>query len=83
MIKFQLKVLEKNQKDHAEIIKNSITNGWTGLFPLKDKFTRDTKYNRVVQSHREEDEDKQTKEDNNRLNILKKQAGELGSKMKI
>ena len=26
MIKFQLKVLEKNQKDHAEIIKNSITD---------------------------------------------------------
>jgi hypothetical protein len=33
----QLRMLEKNQKDHVEIIENSIQNGWTGLFPLKKK----------------------------------------------
>lgn len=34
-IKLQLKMLEKNQEDHVEIIENSIRNGWTGLFELK------------------------------------------------
>ena len=36
-IKGQLKLLEENKKDHVEIIRNSIRNGWTGLFPLKNK----------------------------------------------
>lgn len=31
----QLKLLEENKDDQKEIINNSITNGWTGLFPLK------------------------------------------------
>lgn len=34
-IKFQLKMLEEHKQDHIQIIKNSIQNGWIGLFPLK------------------------------------------------
>ena len=36
-IKSQLKLLEENKADHVEIIKISIRNSWTGLFPLKNK----------------------------------------------
>ena len=35
-IRLQLKFLEENKENHTQIIKNSIVNGWTGLFPLKD-----------------------------------------------
>jgi hypothetical protein len=35
-IKRQLALLENNKKDHKKIIIQSIRNGWTGLFPLKD-----------------------------------------------
>ena len=36
-IKRQLKLLEENKADHIEIIETSIRNGWTGLFPVKNK----------------------------------------------
>lgn len=43
--RLQLKLLEENKETHAQIIKNSITNGWTGLFPLKeDGFRKPNKY---------------------------------------
>lgn len=35
-IKLQLNLLERNKFTHAEIIKQSIQNGWTGLFKLKN-----------------------------------------------
>lgn len=34
-VKQQLRFLSQNIPDHLEIIRNSIRNGWTGLFPLK------------------------------------------------
>jgi hypothetical protein len=39
-IDLQLKELEKNKDTHREIIEQSIKNGWTGLFPLKNKDTK-------------------------------------------
>lgn len=36
-IKLQLDDLAENKSDHKQIIRNSIKNGWTGLFPLKTK----------------------------------------------
>jgi predicted transcriptional regulator len=36
-IKKQIKFLEENKADHVQIIDQSIMNGWTGLFILKDK----------------------------------------------
>lgn len=36
-IKLQLDDLAQHKADHAQMIKNSIKNGWTGLFPLKTK----------------------------------------------
>ena len=33
----QIKFLEQFKQDHEEIINQSIRNGWTGLFPLKNK----------------------------------------------
>lgn len=44
-VRLQFKLLEENKETHAQIIKNSITNGWTGLFPLKeDGFRKPNKY---------------------------------------
>jgi DNA-binding HxlR family transcriptional regulator len=37
MISKQLKFLEKHNGTHAAIIEQSIQNGWTGLFPLKEQ----------------------------------------------
>lgn len=43
--RLQLKLLEENKETHTQIIKNSITNGWTGLFPLKENgFRKPNKY---------------------------------------
>lgn len=36
-IKKQLSLLEQHQRDHVSIINQSIQNGWTGLFPLKNR----------------------------------------------
>lgn len=36
-IKKQLNFLEKNQHCHVEILEQSIKNGWTGLFEIKNK----------------------------------------------
>lgn len=38
-IKYQIKLLEKYKEDHSEMMRASITNGWTGLFPLKKNRT--------------------------------------------
>ncbi len=43
-IKQQLKFLEKNKSDHIEIINTSISNGWTGLFPIKKQYKSQTNY---------------------------------------
>lgn len=39
-IKLQVKFLEQHKAQHAEIIRKSIMNGWSGLFPLKDDDTK-------------------------------------------
>jgi len=36
-IKKQLTFLEKHKENHIDIINRSITNGWIGLFPLKEE----------------------------------------------
>ncbi len=74
-MKLQLKFLEENKEDHAEIIRNSITNGWTGLFPLKD-----TKQVRQPKRYTEPD---MSKEDNERRRVLDGQVESLATKMKI
>ncbi len=38
----QLKLLEDNKTDHKEILERSITNGWTGLFPLNGNSNRNS-----------------------------------------
>jgi Fe2+ transport system protein B len=38
-IKLQLKELEKDKPNHAQIIEQSIKNGWLGIFPLKKDLT--------------------------------------------
>ncbi len=76
-IKLQLKFLEENQKDHAQIIKNSITNGWTGLFALKDE----SKGNKRTPPRLTEPNT--SKEDNDRRNFLDKQSRDLASNMSV
>ena len=76
IIKFQLSVLDKNKEDHAQIIKNSITNGWTGLFPLKkDQFIKKIPPRFIEPST--------SKEDNDRRNELLKQSEGLANKFKV
>lgn len=43
-VRQQLRFLEENKSDHTEIIRKSITNGWTGLFPLKEGQRKPNKY---------------------------------------
>lgn len=43
-VKLQLKILEENKDDHVQMIKNSITNGWQGFFPLKKEGRKPNKY---------------------------------------
>ena len=75
IIKFQLNVLEKNQQDHTQIIKNSITNGWTGLFELKGENKKQTPPRYIEPSL--------SKEDNDRRNFLNKQSAGLANKFKV
>lgn len=42
-IKKQIKFLELHKEDHVEIIIRSITNGWTGLFPLRKDYKNPSK----------------------------------------
>lgn len=75
-MKLQIKLLEANKEDHVQIIKNSITNGWTGLFPIKkDQFVKKTPPRFIEPST--------TKEDNDRRNLLNKQSEELANKFKV
>lgn len=43
-IDLQLKELGKDVSTHIAVIEQSIRNGWTGLFPLKEKGTQSTVY---------------------------------------
>jgi len=43
-IKQQIRFLEKNKNDHIEIINTSISNGWTGLFPIKKQYKSQNNY---------------------------------------
>jgi predicted transcriptional regulator len=61
--KKQISFLEKYQDDHVEIINRSITNGWTGMFPLTNGAT---------------DQDaieKESREREERINEAKRNAG--------
>lgn len=72
--KLQLRFLEENKENHAQIIKNSITNGWTGLFPIKqDGFKKLPP--RFVEPNT-------SKEDNERRNEILRQSESLANKFK-
>lgn len=73
-IRMQLRLLEENKEDHVQIIKNSITNGWTGLFEIKNNVTR--KPSRYV-------EPSDSAEINERRRILTSQSETLASNFKI
>lgn len=75
-MKMQLKFLEENKEDHTQIIRNSITNGWTGLFPIKKDGFQQKKPPRFI-------EPSTSKEDNDRRNFLSKQSEELAGKFKV
>lgn len=76
-VKLQLKLLEEHLQDHSQIIKNSITNGWTGLFPLKEKEAYQKRSPKVYQ------EPNDNKEVNERKKFLDGQAQKLANGMKI
>lgn len=85
-IRLQIKLLTENQKDHTQIIKNSITNGWTGLFPLSEQkgySRRSSGYEKRVQEEEEERDRTQTKAENERSRFLSQQAKELATRFGI
>lgn len=91
-IKLQISFLEKHIRDHAEIIRTSIRNGWTGLFPLKqqDLASRGpykTDAQRADESRRayeqEEREAADSAKANDRARLLREQAAAIGRGMKI
>lgn len=79
-IHFQLKFLGKYIPDHTQIIRNSITNGWTGLFPLKEK---GNSYDRRVRQAEESRERSASVKDNQALRTLNEQSKQLSEKMKV
>lgn len=63
-VRLQLKKLEKNKEKHADMIRTSIENGWTGLFEPKENGFRKPK------NYIEPNYDKET---NERRNLLVEQ----------
>lgn len=91
-IKLQMKKLEANKKDHVAMIKQSIENGWTGLFPLKtpqpfdDKASRRSDFARAhekrIADEEERAEREAAKKDNDARNILN-EVEDLSAKFKV
>jgi hypothetical protein len=81
-IKFQLTFLEAHKSDHIKIIETSIMNGWTGLFPLKNRNgfagspqlnDRARAYEKHVQADTEEREAKENEKNNDALRKIREQ----------
>lgn len=85
MIKLHLKKLEVNQKDHVHIIKNSIENGWTGLFPLKenDKSDYAIAHQKRISTHEEESEREENAKRNDKVREITEASKKLADKMKM
>jgi hypothetical protein len=84
-IKLQLALLEKNQKDHIQIIKNSIANGWIGLFEIKPMTKGGNSdyaraYDKKIQQDREELERKENERENDRFRKISEQSRALANK---
>lgn len=82
-IKLQLKFLEANQKDHVQIIKNSITNGWTGLFEIKENITPRTAYQRKADIQNDERERNENANHNEKVREVVNLAKGLSEKFKV
>jgi hypothetical protein len=82
-IKLQLKMLSDNQKDHVQIIKNSITNGWKGLFQLNAQSSispfasKKADQSRAYEKRVEEQDEENDREENIKNNDLLRKANEL------
>lgn len=77
-MRLQLKFLESHKEDHAEIIRNSITNGWTGLFPIKKGFTGNSDAARVLRKQQEDKEAEKEREQAGRDNeAFRKISGDI------
>lgn len=61
-VKLQLKFISLHIKDHVNIIDQSIKNGWTGLFELKNGFNGNGDAQRVFRKQREEREAEEERE---------------------
>lgn len=81
-VKMQIKLLKESEKDHVQIIKNSITNGWTGLFPL-NKGKKGNDYQKRIQESEDKREYEENEKNNGNLRILSEQSKLLASKMQL
>lgn len=84
-VRLQLVLLEKHQKDHIQIIKNSITNGWTGLFEIKPMTKGGNSdyaraYDKKIQQDREELERRENEKENDRFRKISEQSRALANK---
>jgi hypothetical protein len=87
-IKRQIKLLENYKKDHKKIIIQSIRNGWTGLFPLKDvadvpKSGSRSDKARAYEKRLEAEKEEQLRSENEAHNEALRGVKELSSKFKI
>lgn len=82
-IKLALKKLEENQKDHVQMIKNSIMGRWTGLFPINKENKTNSDYKKRVSEDEEKREKKENEKTNDKLRILSEQSKSLADKMSV
>lgn len=82
-VKLQIKFLSTHQKDHALIIKQSIINGWRGLFPLKKNYQTDIAdkakaFDKLKKDRDEETERKANAQHNDKLREINIGLAQIG-----
>ena len=84
-IKQQLKLLEIHKKDHVGIIKNSIQNGWTGLFPLKNQVNSDyaRAHEKRILAEADQKESEESAKTNSGIRKIQEQIRTLADNKKI
>lgn len=82
-VKRQIAFLKKFQKDHIAIIEQSITNGWRGLFPIKQNLTTDVidkakAFDKQMQKKQDEKERAENLKHNDELRKINEQLKDVG-----
>lgn len=82
-IKLIIKKLESHKEDHVQMIKNSIENRWTTIYPLKKDEKRVSTFHKIAQEAEDSNQRMRDKQDNENLKILLEQSKKLTEKMTL